>query len=211
MKFFRNYEIAEIYDVSQATVGKWVKAAQHDRLALDLYVDGARVYIVNSIENMRIMKKLAQERKKYRNSKASATVGSVANLIGIWRSEYTYHNSGRNQDVESIHYVRLYPKDGGLIMETIPEVNHSYMVARFSLDENIATCSWQQTTSPEGDYGGIIYHGAGQLIISDDGKQMSGKWVGFGRNMEVKTGPWKFAYLGDEASILKALGTAEGQ
>jgi len=132
-------------------------------------------------------------------------------LSGIWRTNYTYHSSDRNKDLVSVHYVRVYPKEHGVVIETIPGVNDSYMHARFSLEDNIATGSWQEGTSPEGDYKGVIYHGAAQLIISQDGKHMKGKWVGFGKNMEVKTGPWEFTFLGKDDSILRDVEAAHGQ
>lgn len=122
---------------------------------------------------------------------------------GIWRSDYTYHNSDQNKDFLSQHYVRLYVKDNQLIAESIPGVNESYMLARFSVDGNIATGSWQEVTDPKGDYEGIIYHGAAQLVVSDDKKNLKGKWVGFGKQMDIKTGPWEFVYLGEDESVLK--------
>jgi len=143
-------------------------------------------------------------------SETSATV-SIKQLSGFWRSEYTYKSSDHHEERKSIQYVRLLPKDHGFVMETVKKVNEAYMLARFSLDGSVATCSWQQSTSPKGDYKGTLYHGAGQLIISDDAKHMSGKWVGFGKNMEVKTGPWEFTYLGDDASVIDKLDIATGQ
>jgi hypothetical protein len=122
---------------------------------------------------------------------------------GIWRSDYTYHSSDLNEDRLSQHYVRMYPKGNELIIESVPGLNDSYMLARFSIDSNVVTGSWQEVTDPKGSYKGIIYHGAGQLIISDDRKEMKGKWVGFGKNMEVKTGPWKFTYIAEDEDALK--------
>jgi len=43
-----------------------------------------------------------------------------------------------------------------------------------------------------------MYYGAMQLILSDDQKSMKGKWVGFGEDMEVNTGPWELEYIGEE-------------
>ncbi len=120
-----------------------------------------------------------------------------SNFSGIWRSDYTYHNSERDEDRLSQHYVRMYPKGSELIIESVPELNDSYTLARFSIDGNVATGSWQEVTDPKGDYQGTIYHGAAQLIVAEDGKSLEGKWVGFGKNMEVKTGPWKFVYIGE--------------
>jgi hypothetical protein len=132
------------------------------------------------------------------NSSDSAT----NKFSGVWQSTYVYHSSIRDADIESKHYVRLYPKGDLLIMETIPDKNDSYMLARFNLDGKIATGTWQEGTSPKGDYKGVIYHGAGQLILSDDGKKFTGKWVGFGKKMEIKTGNWQFVYLGEDESVI---------
>lgn len=123
-------------------------------------------------------------------------------FAGIWRSDYTYHSSSRDENLLSQHYVRIYPKGNELIIESVPEVNDSYMLVRLSVDGNVATGSWQEVTAPEGDYKGAIYHGATQLIISDDAKSFEGKWVGFGKNMDVKTGPWSFTYIGEDVSAI---------
>lgn len=131
-----------------------------------------------------------------------ATITSK-DFSGIWRSDYTYHNSDLNEDRLSQHYVRMYPKGNELIVESVPGLNESYMLARFSIDGNVATGSWQEVTDPNGDYKGIIYHGAAQLIITDDQKKLKGKWVGFGKNMEVKTGPWAFSYIAEDEDALK--------
>jgi hypothetical protein len=124
------------------------------------------------------------------------------NFSGIWRSDYTYHNSDQDKDLLSQHYVRLYVKDNQLIAESVQDLNESYMLARFSVDGNIATGSWQEVTDPQGDYKGTVYYGAAQLIVSDDKKNLKGQWVGFGKNMEVKTGPWEFVYIGEDESAL---------
>lgn len=128
---------------------------------------------------------------------------SVNNLSGIWRSDYVYHSSGKDADLQSRHYVRLYPKGGELVVESISGANSSYLVARFWLDGDVATGSWQEVTSLEGEYNGAIYHGAAQLIIDAERTHMEGKWVGFGKKMEVKTGPWKFTYLGEDESVIE--------
>lgn len=130
------------------------------------------------------------------------TTSTPKHLSGIWRSDYTYRSSSRNAELQNKHYVRLYPKGGELVIESVPGVNDSYLVARFWLDGNVATGSWQEVTSLNGEYKGAIYHGAAQLIIDIDRKRMSGKWVGFGKKMEVKTGPWEFVYLGEDEAVI---------
>jgi hypothetical protein len=138
------------------------------------------------------------------------TIDTPANKFsGIWESTYTYHSSIRDADIDSCHYVYIHPQGDVLVMETVPEINDSYMLARFTLDGKVATGTWQEGTSPKGDYKGVIYHGAGQLILSDDGKSFAGKWVGFGKDMGIKTGTWEFRYLGKDSSVVK--GRALGQ
>lgn len=138
-------------------------------------------------------------------------IKSATDLSGIWRSDYTYYSSNRDENRKSTEYVKLYPRKDGFVFETIEKANESYELARFTLDEDIATGTWQEVTSPKGDYKGVAYHGAAQLLVSEDGKHMKGKWVGFGRNKDIKTGPWEFTYLGEDVSVLDDLDRATGQ
>lgn len=124
-------------------------------------------------------------------------------FTGIWRSDYTYHSSDRDELLLAQNYVRIFPKGNEIIIESIPELNDSYLLARFTVDGNIATGSWQKVSNPEGAYKGALYYGAAQLIIADDQKSFKGKWVGFGKNMEVKSGPWTFVYVGKDTSEIK--------
>jgi hypothetical protein len=123
-------------------------------------------------------------------------------ISGIWKSNYTYRSSEKGADSESMQYVRMYPQGGELVVETLPN-NDAYFVARFWLDGDVATGSWQGISAPESERHGAVYHGAVQLIISKDHKRMKGKWVGFGKEMEVKTGPWEFIYLGEDESAIE--------
>jgi hypothetical protein len=116
---------------------------------------------------------------------------------GIWLSNYIYHSSSSDEDRTSQHYMRILQEGDTIVFESVPELNDSYMVARFTIDNNVATGSWQEVTSTEGDYKGAIYHGAAQMIIADDHKKLEGKWVGFGKTMDVKTGPWSISYVAE--------------
>jgi hypothetical protein len=37
---------------------------------------------------------------------------------------------------------------------------------------------------------GAVYHGAIQLLLEPTGRRMTGRWVGFGRDFDLNTGPW---------------------
>jgi hypothetical protein len=121
---------------------------------------------------------------------------------GVWQSKYTYHSSSRDEDAENVHYVRILQEGQALVVESLPELSKSYLLARFYLDDQIVTGSWEESTNPDGPYKGAKYHGAAQLILSEDGKSMEGKWVGFGKQMEVKTGPWTITYVAPTADGL---------
>ncbi|EST24992.1 hypothetical protein M877_23470 [Streptomyces niveus NCIMB 11891] len=46
-------------------------------------------------------------------------------------------------------------------------------------------------TAADGYYNGARYHGAIQLLVEPTGRRMAGKWVGFGQDFDVNTGPWE--------------------
>ncbi|SRR6266496_12666 len=118
--------------------------------------------------------------------------------FGIWESTYSYPSTGREGMFEGHHYTRLLQKDHHLVFESLPKVNESYLIVRLSVDDDIATGSWQEQTEPTGYYQGAVYYGAIQLVVSEDRKKLTGKWVGFGKGMEVNVGPWEFTFLGEK-------------
>jgi hypothetical protein len=118
--------------------------------------------------------------------------------LGIWESTYSYPSTGREGMFEGHHFVRLHRKDNHLVFESMPNVNESYVIIRLSVDDNVATGSWQEHTDAEGYYKGAVYYGAIQLIVSDDHKKLTGKWVGFGKDMDVNVGPWELTYIGEK-------------
>lgn len=115
---------------------------------------------------------------------------------GIWKSTYSYPSSGRDGEFTGEHYVRLHQKDNHLIFESAAETSKSYLIIRLSIHDNIATGSWQEETEQDGYYKGAVYYGALQLVVDDSAQKMSGKWVGFGKDMEVNVGPWELSFVG---------------
>lgn len=125
-------------------------------------------------------------------------MSEVYDFSGIWLSKYTYHSDSRNQDFEDTHYVRIYPRRDKLVIESIPEVNRSYVVFNLRRHDDIATGTWQETTDPEGYYKGAIYHGAIQMVISPNGKSFKGRWIGAGKDKVINDGPYELTYIGKE-------------
>ena len=115
---------------------------------------------------------------------------------GIWRSTFTFRSSVRgDKDFETNHYSVIHQKGPHLIIESLPNTD-SYRLTRLTLDGRVAMGTWEQQFAEDSPYKGTRYWGAIELIIDEDGNAMHGKWVGFGRNMDVKTGPWRIERIG---------------
>ena len=63
---------------------------------------------------------------------------------------------------------------------------------------SVITGTWSEETSPDGYYQGAVYHGAIQLLLEPTGRKMTGKWVGFGKDFDVNTGPWTLRLVSDD-------------
>jgi hypothetical protein len=40
-----------------------------------------------------------------------------------------------------------------------------------------------------------VYHGALQMLEQDDGQQLIGRWVGFGKDGEINEGEWSLTLV----------------
>jgi hypothetical protein len=47
-----------------------------------------------------------------------------------------------------------------------------------------------ERTSPTGYYKGAVYRGAIQLLTAPSGRQLTGRWLGFGKNFQINNGDW---------------------
>lgn len=53
---------------------------------------------------------------------------------GVWRSTYSFKNGLTGEKLETDHYVTMHLKGDQLVVESIPNAEGSYMMARFTLD-----------------------------------------------------------------------------
>ncbi|MCF4121718.1 hypothetical protein L1785_12065 [Antribacter sp. KLBMP9083] len=116
---------------------------------------------------------------------------------GIWLSRYQYFSSGREGTFEGRHYVVLLQHDSRLTVRSLPGASSnpdSNLSMDLAIDGNVVTGTWREETSKEGYYRGAVYHGAVQMLIEPTGRRITGKWVGFGRDMDVNTGPWELVF-----------------
>lgn len=74
MTYFKNVELADRYNISEATVRNWVKMTREGKLELTLVHEKERYYVANTPRNLSIIEKLVEGNKKYRNSRSAKTV-----------------------------------------------------------------------------------------------------------------------------------------
>lgn len=110
------------------------------------------------------------------------TVDDASEEVGTY--EMTAHHSGNDVVFQS-------DKD---------DDGHGYMVVRLKIDGRLATGSWHEGAAVDGPFQGANYSGAGQMIVSDDGKSMDGMWAGAGFDHaqgqpKIYTGRWELKKL----------------
>lgn len=139
---------------------------------------------------------------------AAGTKPSTAprsNYSGVWRSKYEYFSSGRDSSFVAMHYVVLLQHADRLTVRSLPNAStnpHSPLTMDLTVDGSVITGTWTEQTATDGYYRGARYHGAIQMLVEPTGTRMVGKWVGFGKGMEINSGPWELAL--QDASTNKA-------
>ncbi|CQR63995.1 Conserved Hypothetical Protein [Streptomyces leeuwenhoekii] len=68
------------------------------------------------------------------------------------------------------------------------------------MEGNTVTGTWTEQTAPDGYYRGARYFGALQMLVEPTGRRMAGKWVGFGKEFDVNTGPWELRLMDTSTS-----------
>lgn len=119
------------------------------------------------------------------------------NYSGVWLSRYEFFSSGRDATFNGAHFVVLLQHGNRLTGRSLDGASlnpDSPMSLDLTIDRNVVTGTWTEQTAAEGYYRGARYHGAVQLLVEPTGRRMEGKWVGFGKDMDVNTGPWELVF-----------------
>lgn len=117
-----------------------------------------------------------------------------ANYSGVWLSRYEYFSSGRESSFVGQHYVVILQHGNRLTVRSTAHGSSnpdSPLSMDLTVDGSVITGTWVEQTASDGYYRGARYHGAIQMLIEPTGTRMAGKWVGFGKDMDVNTGPWE--------------------
>ncbi|GLV83583.1 hypothetical protein Slala03_32720 [Streptomyces lavendulae subsp. lavendulae] len=113
---------------------------------------------------------------------------------GVWLSRYEFFSSSRGDSYEGKHYVVIVQHGNRLTVQSLPGASSnpdSPLTLDLTVDRNVVTGTWVEQTAADGYYNGARYHGAIQLLVEATGRRMAGKWVGFGKDFDVNTGPWE--------------------
>ncbi|BDD73001.1 hypothetical protein GCM10023177_39720 [Streptomyces violaceoruber] len=127
------------------------------------------------------------------------------NYSGVWLSTYEFYSSGRGETFTGKHYVVLLQHGNRLNARSLPGASlnpDSPLTLDLQLDGNTVTGTWTEQTAGDGYYRGARYFGAVQLLVEPTGRRMAGKWVGFGKEFDVNTGPWELRLM--DTSTAKA-------
>jgi hypothetical protein len=135
-------------------------------------------------------------------SGSAARPGPQGNHSGVWLSRYEYFSSGRDAAFVGQHYVVVLQHGDRLTVRSLPGSSDSPLTMDLTVDGNVITGTWVEQTAPESYYRGARYHGAIQMLVEPTGRRMVGKWVGFGKEMDVNTGPWELIF--QDGSTTKA-------
>ncbi|MER6842919.1 helix-turn-helix domain-containing protein [Streptomyces platensis] len=115
-------------------------------------------------------------------------------FTGVWLSRYEFYSSSRDATYEGRHHVVIVQHGNRLTAQSLPGASSnpdSPLTLDLTVDRNVITGSWVEQTAADGYYNGARYHGAIQLLVEPTGHRMTGKWVGFGKEFDVNTGPWE--------------------
>ena len=117
---------------------------------------------------------------------------------GIYLSVYEYPSSGRGGTFTSRHYVMVVQRGAELAVRSVP-ASASQLAMDLSANGRILTGTWAEQTRGDGPHHGAVYTGAIQMIEDDnpDPRRFAGKWVGFGKDGGMNTGPWSLTVVGE--------------
>jgi hypothetical protein len=133
---------------------------------------------------------------------ASAAAVTRGAYSGVWLSRYEYPSSSRSASFEGKHFVLLLQHGDRLTVRSLPDSSDGELTMDLTVDGSVVTGTWVEVTQHDGYYRGARYHGTIQMICDPTGRRMIGKWLGFGRDMDVNVGPWELLF--ENASTNKA-------
>jgi hypothetical protein len=124
------------------------------------------------------------------------TTDEAKYFLGSWECQVWYPNRDDDAEETTINRMTTQLNKGEIVLTSLPNKEDSYMIIRLSVDDEVATGRWHESTSPTGKYGGAMYSGAGQMLVDYDKRHMKGLWAGTGYDhsadkLKIYTGRWE--------------------
>jgi hypothetical protein len=126
----------------------------------------------------------------------------AAGYSGIWLNRYEYYSSSRDEPLADVRYVVMLQHGDRLTVRGLPGASPSLLTMDLTVDATVITGTWVEQTDAHGYYRKARYHGAVQMLADPTGRRLSGKWIGFGKNLDINSGPWELAFV--DASTSRA-------
>lgn len=126
---------------------------------------------------------------------ATARTAPQGNYSGVWLSRYEYYSSSRGATFVGLHHVVILQHGDRLTVRSLPGSAASALTMDLTADGSVLTGTWTEHTARDGHYRGARYYGAIQMLAEPTGRRLAGKWVGFGKAMDVNSGPWELVFL----------------
>ncbi|HSX35723.1 MAG TPA: L-histidine N(alpha)-methyltransferase [Patescibacteria group bacterium] len=84
MKYFKNTELAKLYNVSEKSVRNWIDAAEQGKLDLHLHQENGKMYIANISSNNLLVEQLVQKGKKYKNTRGYKVISPTDKFYDLY-------------------------------------------------------------------------------------------------------------------------------
>nr|MDT0657730.1 XRE family transcriptional regulator [Micromonospora sp. DSM 115978] len=127
-------------------------------------------------------------------SASAAVPAPTGTYSGVWLSRYEYHSSGRSNTLADRHHVVLLQHGDRLTVRSLPGSSESSLGMDLTVDGAVVTGTWVEQTAAPGYYRGARYHGAVQFLAEPAGRRLTGRWIGFGKELDINTGPWELVF-----------------
>jgi uncharacterized SAM-dependent methyltransferase len=156
MKYFKNTELAKLYNVSEKSVRNWIDAAKQGKLDLQLSYEEKRAYIADSTKNASVIEQLVDKGKKYKNTRGyrvvtpssafyelfdSKDIFDIISNLDIYKEiplQYSYFDGGAK--IWDAHVQRLATEESpNILTNTIEllDLNMPYIEGLFGQGEKI--------------------------------------------------------------------------
>lgn len=90
MQYFKNTELAKLYNVSEKSVRNWIEATHDGKLHLTLIQENGHSFIANTTKNVAVIEGLVDKGKKFRNSRGYKIVKPTPEFFNRYDAEQIF-------------------------------------------------------------------------------------------------------------------------